>query len=235
MNADVTLLTDEKKLAVVYGGDAIPCSYSEDDARHSLKYILCDMADLKQSFIRLGFHLYEFSHFAYYRSFGYRSMAEFCEANLGLSRSSYCRLINVYREFSMVQDCTHTMYLDEKYQDYSYSQLCEMLGMSDEQRRQVRPDMTVKEIRELKKNVSRNVSRVATSQQMNYLDFSRYESVNADIRKKMVRECDPVSDAAVFDIYDCDGNFVGGNVWCNLLAKKGDHYIFRLDWRIKSK
>ena len=135
----------------------------------------------------------------------------------------------------MVQDCTHTMYLDEKYQDYSYSQLCEMLGMSDEQRRQVRPDMTVKEIRELKKNVSRNVSRVATSQQMNYLDFSRYESVNADIRKKMVRECDPVSDAAVFDIYDGDGNFVGGNVWCNLLAKKGDHYIFRLDWRIKSK
>ena len=136
MNADVTLLTDEKNLAVVYGGDAIPCSYSEDDARHSLKYILCDMADLKQSFIRLGFHLYEFSHFAYYRSFGYRSMAEFCEANLGLSRSSYCRLINVYREFSMVQDCTHTMYLDEKYQDYSYSQLCEMLGMSDEQRSQ---------------------------------------------------------------------------------------------------
>ena len=51
----------------------------------------------------------------------------------------------------------------------------------------------------------------------------------------MVRECDPVSNAAVFDIYDCDGNFVGGNVWCNFLAKKGDHYIFRLDSRIEPK
>ncbi len=237
MNGNVDLTTDEKKLKIVYGeADFLRSGKDgEDNARHSLRYILSDMADLKRSFIRLGFHLCEFRRYAFYTEFGYTSMEDFCEANLGLSKSSVSRLIKVYLEFSKVQDFTHTMFLDEKYADYSYSQLCEMLNMSDEQRRQVKPDMTVKEIRDLKKGVSQNVSQVATSQQMNHLDFSRYESVNADIRKKMIRECDPVSSAAVFDVYDCDGNFVGGNVWCNLLAKKGDHYIFRLDQGIKSK
>ena len=229
MNGNVNLITDEQKLEIVYGEADYLRNNSdrEDDARHSLKYILSDLTDLKKCFIRLGFHLCEFRRYAFYTDFGYTSMKDFCEVNLGLSNSSVSRLINVYLEFSKVQGHTHTMYLDEKYEDYSYSQLCEMLNMNDVQRGQIKPDMTVKQIRELKKNVS----PVATSQQVNYLDFGRYESVTADLRKKMVRECVPVSNAAIFDIYDCDGNFVGGNVWCNLLAKKGDHYIFRLDQR----
>ena len=166
MNGNVDLTTDEKKLEVVYGSENPSGSRKseEADARHSLRYILSDLSDLKRSFIRLGFHLYEFRMYAFYYVFGYLSMEDFCEANLGLSKSAVSRLINVYLEFSKVQDYTRTMFLDEKYQDYSYSQLCEMLNMTDEQRRQVRPDMTVKEIRDLKKNVSRNVLQVATSQ-----------------------------------------------------------------------
>lgn len=237
MNGNVNLTTDKKELEIIYGEtDHLRNNGNrEDDARHSLRYILADLADLKRSFIRLGFHLCEFRRYAFYCDFGFSSMEDFCETNLGLGKSSVSRLIRVYLEFSMVQGYKHTMFPDEKYADYSYSQLCEMLNMSDEQRRQVKPDMTVKQIRDLKKNVSRDVSQVATSQQKNYLDFDRYESVNADLRKKMVHECDPVSNAAVFDVYDCDGNFVGGNVWCNLLAKKGNHYIFRLDQRVESK
>ena len=166
MNGNVNLITDEKKLEIVYGEADYLRNNSdrEDDARHSLKYILSDLTDLKKCFIRLGFHLCEFRRYAFYTDFGYTSMKDFCEVNLGLSNSSVSRLINVYLEFSKVQGYTHTMFLDDKYADYSYSQLCEMLNMSDEQRRQVKPDMTVKEIRELKKNVSRNVSQVATSQ-----------------------------------------------------------------------
>lgn len=166
MNGNVDLTTDEKKLKIVYGeADFLRSGKDgEDNAMHSLRYILADMSDLKRSFIRLGFHLCEFRRYAFYTEFGYTSMEDFCEANLGLSKSSVSRLIKVYLEFSKVQGYTHTMFLDDKYADYSYSQLCEMLNMSDEQRRQVKPDMTVKEIRELKKNVSRNVSQVATSQ-----------------------------------------------------------------------
>lgn len=44
-----------------------------------------------------------------------------------------------------------TMSLQPQYQQFNYSQLCEMLSMSDKQREKVTPDMTVKQIRELKR------------------------------------------------------------------------------------
>lgn len=36
--------------------------------------------------------------------------------------------------------------MSDKYQGYSYSQLCEMLPLDDKQRSQVKPDMTIKQI-----------------------------------------------------------------------------------------
>ena len=48
------------------------------------------------------------------------------------------------------------MFLDDKYKEYSYSQLSEMLQMNDKQIAQIKPEMTVKEIRELKKSWKEN-------------------------------------------------------------------------------
>ena len=56
-------------------------------ARASVKYILTDMSDIRRSFIRLGFHLYEFERMHYYEDFGYTSIVEFAEKNLGLSKT----------------------------------------------------------------------------------------------------------------------------------------------------
>ena len=44
-----------------------------------------------------------------------------------------------------------TMSLQPQYKQFKYSQLCEMLSMSDKQREKVTPDMTVKQIRDLKR------------------------------------------------------------------------------------
>ena len=50
--------------------------------------------------------------------------------------------------------------MKDTYATYNYSQLVEMLSMSDKQRSQVTPDMTIKQIRELKKvNTSVDDSR----------------------------------------------------------------------------
>ena len=48
----------------------------------------------------------------------------------------------------------------KKWEKFGYSQLCELLPLSDEQRKSVKPDWTVKQIREYKKSL------VATSQQV---------------------------------------------------------------------
>ena len=129
--------------------------------------------------------------------FGFNTLWEFCERNLGLDKSAVSRCISVYREFNAsksvkYENGTKTIgsanELDEKWKEYSYSQLCEMVSMNDSQRKLVKPDMTIKQIREIKKNfkvsnVSQDVSPVATSQQeeqhekFNFSDYSRKNGI----------------------------------------------------------
>lgn len=120
-------------------------------------YIKSDLNDISKSFIRLGFHLYEFicdNH--NFMSLGYDNVYAAIEANFGLSRSTVSRLVDVYKRFSVVSGYTHTMFLDDKYADYSYSQLVEMLPLSDDEMKSVNSKMTVKEIRDYKKQLKQN-------------------------------------------------------------------------------
>lgn len=136
-------------------------------ARSSLGYILSDITDIKRSYFKLGFHLNEFKNMKYYEDFGYLTFDEFCTANFDMDKSAVSRCINVFlmtTSFNEVKfqngiksvGCANVM--SDKYKDYSYSQLCEMISLSDEQRKSITPEMTIKEIREIKKE------KVATSQ-----------------------------------------------------------------------
>ena len=42
----------------------------------------------------------------------------------------------------------------KKWEKFGYSQLCELLPLSDEERKPVKPDWTIKKIREYKKSLS---------------------------------------------------------------------------------
>lgn len=124
-------------------------------ARASFEYIDRDIIDVRTNFIRLGFHLAECKNMKYYEDFGFENFYEFVEKNWGKDKTATSRHINIFMKFSAVSEehsNNHKMWLDEKYEDYSYSQLSEMLQMNKEQMKQITPDMTVKEIRELKKS-----------------------------------------------------------------------------------
>lgn len=138
----------------------------------SFGYIRSDIADIKNNYMRLGFHLYEMYTMRYFKDLGYFDFYECVEANFGLEKSAVSRCINVWRRFCReTSSGTPQIFLDDRYTDYNYSQLCEMLPLSDDQLWKVKPDMTVREIREFKKkgNVSSDpsdpVDPVATSQQ----------------------------------------------------------------------
>jgi hypothetical protein len=77
-----------------------------------------------------------------------------CEMELGLERTQVSRLMNVVSEFG-----DKLIGFAEKWKAYNYSQLSEMLSLTSEQRKKVKPDWTIKQIREYKKSL------VATSQQ----------------------------------------------------------------------
>lgn len=155
------LSTNEKDLNIIYGS----AKYKREPrelALASVKYLYTDLTDIRKYYIRLGFHLEEFQRSGYYLDFGYSTLYGFCEKNLGLDKSAVSRCINVYKEFNAsgmtyVRDgVTFTgsaMELQEEYKDYSYTQLCEMLPLSSEQRKDITPDMTISQIREYKKEL----------------------------------------------------------------------------------
>lgn len=220
MQNDVSIATNEKDLRVTYG--MINFHPEREQARTSLKYLLTDVNDIRRSYIRLGFHLHEFDRNKFYEDFGYSSLSEFCEVNLGLDKSAVSRCISVFLEFAKVNDCmtrTRTMFLDDKYEAFSYSQLCEMVSMTSEQRKLVKPEMTIKQLREIKKkkNVSRNVSQVATSQPEevilhypSFLDDIFISDLLYQCKKFVLSSSLPVMDAIIsgkrFSFKDSKGN-----------------------------
>ena len=174
MQDNVDITTREDSLNVKYG--MINFGVERDLARTSVKYIYTDLCDIRKNFIRLGFHLDEFERNEYYKDFGYASIAEFADVNLGMDKSAVSRYINVFRFCAATQEggSKRLMYIDDKYKDYSFSQLSEMVSMPLDKVSKVKPDMSIKQIRELKKAGK----AVATSQPEkpdNLFDISTYE------------------------------------------------------------
>lgn len=155
----------ENQIKPVYG--LINYGKERELAKGSFEYITNDVIDIKTRFIRLGFHLAECRDMKYYQDFGYEDFYEFVDKNFQMDKSEVSRCINVFMTFSQksgTYENSHLMYLDEKYNEYSYSQLKEMLSLTDKEKQQIKLEMTIKQIRELKKKWSGKADKVATSQ-----------------------------------------------------------------------
>ena len=129
-----------------------------------------DLEDSKQNFFWLGVHLIDlYSSNTYSVTFDREKLnvsclvdncsAEcffaYCFDEFGLDKTQVSRLMNIVDEFGDGLRC-----FKKKWEKFGYSQLCELLPLSDEERKPVKPDWTVKKIREYKKSL------VATSQQV---------------------------------------------------------------------
>lgn len=119
------------------------------------------MYDAARQFVYIGFLLWEVQEYGYYREKGYKDVYEYAEAELNFKKSSTKNFIAISYEFGCENGLPRggiahqrTMNLQQKYECFKYSQLTEMLAMSPGQREQVTPDMTIKQIRELKKSTA---------------------------------------------------------------------------------
>ena len=86
-----------------------------------------------------------------------------------MDKSAVSRVISVWNEFCSKDDAdSRKMWIDDRYEKYSYSQLVEMLPLKEQERRRVTSDMTVSQIRNYKKSLKEQTSKkkksVATSQ-----------------------------------------------------------------------
>lgn len=117
------------------------------------------MYDAAKQFVYIGFLLWEVKEYHYYEASGYQDVYDYAEKELNFKKSSTKNFIAVaetfgnkyYDSFETSRAILPTMQLKPEYNKFNYSQLVEMLSMSESKRKQVKPDMTIKQIREIKK------------------------------------------------------------------------------------
>lgn len=107
-----------------------------------------DLESMSRKFITIGYYLKLIRDNEMYRQDGFRDIWEFAQNTYGISKSTCSRWMSMNDKFSQGGN---SPYLKEEYRDFGKSQLQEMLYLTDEQMEQARPDMTAKEIREIRK------------------------------------------------------------------------------------
>ena len=107
-----------------------------------------ELLGVKQSFVRIGYVLRKIEDQKLYERDGYKSIAEFAQAEYGLGPSITSRFISINREYSIDGYSEH---LREEYADLGRSQLEEMLKLPDSDRQMIQPETSREDIRELKR------------------------------------------------------------------------------------
>ena len=145
-------MNDVCDLKIVYG--MFDLCEEREQARWSFERIVEDFADIKKRYITLGFHLDEFKRYEYYKDFGYLTFSEFCEKNIPLDKSSISRCLSVFERFSARDEYSpacRKMWIDDKFKDFSYSQLVEIVSLPRVAQDYITPDMSVSKIRDVKR------------------------------------------------------------------------------------
>ena len=109
-------------------------------------FIRSNLQSAVRSVIATGFYLKHIRDNELYLEAGYKNINEYAMDRFGLSASATSRYITRNTRFSRGGN---SPLIDDRFKDFSKSQLQEMLGMSDEQLEQVTPDMAVREIRSM--------------------------------------------------------------------------------------
>lgn len=122
----------------------------------SIEIIKDESLKVQKSFVKIGWYLKHIRDNELYKENGYDSVWECAADQLGYSQSTASRFINICEKFSKDHNSPE---LDTKYAGFDKSQMIEMLPMEPEQLDKVTPDMTVKQIRDIKSENKVKVSK----------------------------------------------------------------------------
>lgn len=113
-----------------------------------IKNIIRDrVTAMAREYIGIGFFLRKVRDNEMYLEDGYKDVHDFAMNEFGMSKSTVNHCIRINEQFSIDGNSPG---IDERYKDFSKSQLQEMLYIPVDKREDVTPDMTVKEIRSMK-------------------------------------------------------------------------------------
>lgn len=213
-------MNDTKQLPSYVTGDFFEGDEPDVMALGSYDFIARDLNDIKRSYFRLGFHLNEFDRCKYYQQFGYTCLSDFALHNWGLEPSFVSRCIAVFLFTAKYSGALPTMFQEEKYQPYSYSQLVEMISMDEDTLRLCTPNYSVRELREIKKNAKKR-KEIATSQSSvveskGMLCREDINNLHGAALSAKVRSFSSLG-GILITVFDRDGKVIVDNAKCDVL------------------
>lgn len=113
-----------------------------------------ELNSVSMSYIKVGFYLYKMKQDINFADIGYKDVYEFASEHFGLGSTSVKNMIGVVGKFCEEPDKYGYPALKEEFKDFKYTQLVELVPVSNEQLAIFTKDMTIKEIRESKKQLS---------------------------------------------------------------------------------
>lgn len=150
--------------------------------RDSLDIIKDESIKIQKSFVKIGWYLKHIKDNELYLEGGYTSINECAAEQFGYSQSTVSRFINICEKFSKEHNSPE---LDEKYAGFDKSQMIEMLPMEPEQLEKVVPEMTVKQIREIKNNGKEKTERYGEVEDTGETDIPGQTSLEEDFTEVM--------------------------------------------------
>lgn len=139
-------------------------TYDKSDEKWLREKVLEDLSAAKTNYFYLGDHLLDIWNLRTYgvhkfdvNNYSGANFFDYCNVNFKLDKSQVSRYMNIVSEFG-----DGLGGFKDEYKDYSYSLLTEMLPLTPEQRENVKPDWTIKQVRDYKKELAGEP--VATSQ-----------------------------------------------------------------------
>lgn len=115
------------------------------------------IVNIRNNFVEIGFLLKQIRDNKAFEKEGYKNIYEFAENLYGITRSTASRWIDIIDRFS---EGGNTPILAEEYKEFGKSQLQEMLYLTNEQLKEVRSEMTVREIKEIKKSKKTDIDEI---------------------------------------------------------------------------
>lgn len=115
--------------------------------RSAKEEIKSGLTGIVKSFVKVGWLLWRINRSEAFRQDGYSTIAEFAKAEYDMTPSGVSRFIDVYEKYSVEGD---TPELKEKYREYNFSQLTEMLQIPEESRQMFLPEAKRESIRDFK-------------------------------------------------------------------------------------
>lgn len=130
-----------------------------------------NLESMSRSFIATGYYLRLVRDTEGYKEDGYKDIWEFAADQYGIKRSTASRWMDMNERFS---EGGNSPILAVEFKNYQKSQLQEMLYLPDEKIDEVTPDMTVKEIREIRKPEQKELQKPDEKQREYLKLFAKY-------------------------------------------------------------